>query len=127
MESKVRNTKEDYRRARLLRNDASPFERLLWDGIRKMMVARKIKFRRQQPIHPYIADFSCMKARLLVELDGLSHDTRLSYDEKRDADLRSRGFYILRFRNEDVVENLEAVVGMIFNEAERLIRDKELV
>jgi very-short-patch-repair endonuclease len=72
------NTEEDYKRAKALRNDASPFERRLWDGIRAMAAARKLKFRRQQVIHPYIADFACMKARLLVELDGFSHDARQS-------------------------------------------------
>jgi len=52
------------------------------------------------------------------------HNTRLSYDKKRDADLRNLGFNILRFRNEDISENLEAIVIAIFDEAERLIRDK---
>ncbi|MDR3450478.1 MAG: DUF559 domain-containing protein [Alphaproteobacteria bacterium] len=100
------NNKEDYLRARNLRNDASPFERKLWDGIRAMMAIRKLKFRRQQAIHPYIADFACLRARLLVELDGFSHDARQDYDASRDADLRRRDFHILRFRNEDVDESL---------------------
>lgn len=121
------NTEEDYKRARALRNDASPFERKLWEGIRAMAVVRKLKFRRQQAVHPYIVDFACMKARLLVEIDGVSHDARLGYDERRDADLRSRGFHVLRFRNEDVAENMEGVVTAIFGEAERLIRGRNSV
>jgi len=82
----------DHQRARALRNSASPFEKKLWVHLRVQAKLKDLRFRRQQPIHPYIADFACMQARLLIELDGLSHDARQNYDKVRDEKLRAMGF-----------------------------------
>ena len=73
-------------------------------------------------MHPYIADFACMQARLLVELDGDSHDARHGYDLKREEFLRSMGFHIIRFTNGDVMENVEGVVATLIQKAEDLLR-----
>ena len=118
-------TKTDYSRARSLRNDPSPFEQKLWVVLREQAKLHHLKFRRQQVIHPYIVDFACMQARLVVELDGTSHDTRLVYDKVRDGALRQAGFTVLRFRNEDVVESLEYVVNVIINRAVGLVEGGE--
>ena len=57
---------QDYLRARELRHNSSQFEQKLWTASRKIAAIEQLKFRRQQPIHPYIADFACMKAKLLI-------------------------------------------------------------
>jgi very-short-patch-repair endonuclease len=68
-------------------------------------------FRRQLPIGPYIADFVCLEARLIIEIDGGQHaSTELEKDKKRDAWLRSQGFVILRYWNNDVLTNLNGVL-----------------
>ncbi|MCJ2089463.1 DUF559 domain-containing protein [Methylobacterium sp. E-005] len=73
------------------------------------------KFRRQVPIPPYIADFLCASARLIVELDGEPHETeaRRRRDAKRDAWLTSQGFTVLRFPNELVLSNLDLVLDRV--------------
>jgi very-short-patch-repair endonuclease len=68
-------------------------------------------FRRQLPIGPYIADFVCLDARLIVEIDGGQHaSTEAARDKKRDAWLRSQGFAILRYWNNDVLAKLNGVL-----------------
>jgi leucyl-tRNA synthetase len=100
-----------YQRARLLRKQGTLTERMLWNAL--LPLKQQIKFRRQHPLHPYIADFACISAKLIVEVDGQSHDTQLGYDAKRDVVLRKRGWTIIRFTNEDVLENLDGVVETI--------------
>ncbi len=65
------------------------------------------------PIGPYFADFLCREAKLIVELDGTSHDNRAEYDAQRDAYCRQRGFTVLRFQNADVIGNPEGVLSRI--------------
>ncbi|EPR08849.1 hypothetical protein M527_08945 [Sphingobium indicum IP26] len=65
------------------------------------------------PIGPYFADFLCRELRLMIELDGESHDHSVQYDSRRDDYCRSRGYRILRFSNADVMENLEGVVSHV--------------
>src|SRR5262249_54359383 len=108
--AEYKNPREYIRRAKDLRTTGPLCERLLWNALCELRKETGLKFRRQQPLHPYIADFACVKARLVVELDGPSHDTRLAYDAKRDFDLRKMGWVVIRFTNDDVRENLEGVV-----------------
>lgn len=79
--------------------------------------AHGVKFRRQHPLHPYIVDFVCLKARLIVEVDGVSHDTRIAYDAKRTAYLESKGFQVIRFANQDIAQDVAGVVLTILREA----------
>ena len=116
------NTPADYRRARVLRNNASPVEQKLWPLLRENAALRKMKFRRQHVIHPYIADFACLQARLLIELDGASHDTKEEADKARESYLQRMGYNILRFSNAEVFQNPEGVVTLILNTAEKLLR-----
>lgn len=115
------NTPRDTRRARDLRNNASPYERKLWLVLREGAKQKDLQFRRQQPVHPFIADFACMNAQLLIELDGYSHDNRQDYDKSRDEKLRQMGFEILRFTNDDVKNNVYGVVETILRHAESLV------
>ena len=72
---------------------------------------------------PYIVDFACVKARLVVEADGFSHDLRIKQEEQRQAHLTNLGYEIMRFSNEDIRNNLENVVLMILNRARDRIED----
>jgi very-short-patch-repair endonuclease len=105
-------------RAKRLRTTMTRAETLLWRYIK----ARRIDgvlFRRQVPMHKYIADFACHSHRLIVELDGESHDfeSRIVRDAERDAWFVSQDYAVLRFTNEDVLTNLRGVVEAIRNTA----------
>src|SRR5215467_8762994 len=107
-------------RAKRLRTTMTRAETLLWRYIK----ARRIDgllFRRQVPMHKYIADFVCHSHRLIVELDGESHDfeTRILRDAERDAWFASEGYTVIRFTNEQVLTNLEGVVETIRTEASK--------
>lgn len=97
-------------RARGLRRDTTQAEQLLWDGLRNDRLG--VRFRRQHPIPPYIVDFACVEAKLIVEADGGQH-SRDGDHEIRDNQLRQSGWHILRFWNNDIFENREGVLQMI--------------
>ena len=94
-------------RARALRRNGTDAERLLWQHLRKRQLLGH-RFRRQQPIGPYVVDFLCFEQRLIIELDGGQHADS-HYDNERAGWLESRGFRILRFWNIDVFGNMEGV------------------
>jgi len=83
----------------------------LWGELRKLR-RRGYHFRRQVPLDRYIVDFACLDQRLIVEVDGFQHlaPEDAAKDAARDADLRWRGFTVLRFSNSDVSETLDGVV-----------------
>ena len=101
--------------ARSLRRRETNSEEKLWLALRN----RKLdgwKFRRQVPRGPYIVDFLCADASLVIEIDGIQHDesgNRIR-DERRSAYLRTGGLRVLRFSNSDVLENLEGVLDEIY-------------
>lgn len=99
-------------RARELRSNMTDAEHLLWQRLRQRQLHGH-KFRRQMPIGPYIADFVCLEARLIVELDGSQHQEQHGYDQQRDDWLQQQGFQILRFWNNDVFNNIEGVLTVI--------------
>jgi len=100
-------------RARRLRNNATDAEMLLWRGLRGKQMAGH-KFRRQYPVAPYIVDFVCLDAKLVVELDGGQHSEQLAYDGRRDAYIRSCGFRVLRYWNDQVMTEMQAVLEDIY-------------
>jgi very-short-patch-repair endonuclease len=112
---------KDHERAGQLRHESSKFEQKLWCALREVSSAAQLKFRRQQPIHPYIADFACMKAKLIIELDGDSHDGRHIYDQARDDYLRKCGYTVLRIGNNEITTNLPGVVETIVMRAKALL------
>ncbi|HLV90338.1 MAG: DUF559 domain-containing protein [Acidimicrobiales bacterium] len=89
-------------RSRELRRTMTREEALLWTLLRRNALG--VRFRRQHPIGPYLADFACLRPKLVVEVDG-THHLESDYDIARDAFIRSRGFAVLRFWNEEVWEN----------------------
>jgi very-short-patch-repair endonuclease len=102
----------DTDRARDLRNTASPAERRLWSILARRALSG-YKFSRQMPIGPYFADFLCREAKLVVEVDGYSHDLQLEHDARRDAYMTAQGYKALRFTNEEVMANLDGVAHAI--------------
>lgn len=104
--------------ARTLRKNATDPERLLWSRLRRRQVA-DFKFRRQRPFGPYVCDFICLEARVVVELDGSQHVDQKAYDEQRDEFFRSYGLRVLRFWNGDVLSNTEGVLETIFEALHR--------
>ncbi len=99
-------------RAQQLRQDATEVEKKLWGALRSRQL-EGYKFRRQHPIDQYIADFVCLEERLVIELDGGQHADRVNEDKSRTAYLESQGFRIIRFWNNEVIENLEGVLTAI--------------
>ena len=99
--------------ARQLRNDATPAETRLWHFLRGGKLG--VKFRRQAAIGDYIVDFVCFSHCLIVELDGPQHveDKGKQYDARRTAWLASRGFRVIRFRNQALDEDIWVVVEEI--------------
>src|SRR5688572_17020851 len=95
-------------RARTLRGEMTRAETLLWRYL-KAGHLDGLKFRRQSPIGSYIADFACHAAKLVIELDGESHDfeERVQRDAGRDAWLASQGYEVLRFSNDQALTSLE--------------------
>jgi len=102
--------------ARKLRHNATPPEWLLWSVLRGRRLAG-LKFRRQEPIGPYVVDFCCRELRLIVELDGMSHDENRSRDALRERWLKEHGYRVIRVTNWDVNEELEAVARFVAREA----------
>ena len=98
------------RRARALRNRATDAERHLWRHLQGRQLAGH-RFRRQVPIAGFIADFACLEVKLAVELDGGQHQERVGYDE--DRNLAAQGFRVLRFWNDQVFKETEAVLEQI--------------
>ncbi len=97
-------------RAKELRRDMTEMEVRLWTYLRRRQLG--VRFRRQEPIGPYIADFVCRASRLVVELDGWAHED-LERDLDRDAAMESRGYTVLRFTNDDVYQDVDAVLDAI--------------
>jgi len=94
-----------------MRTEPTDAERKLWALLRIRLLAGN-KFRRQVPVGPYIADFLCYEARLIVEADGGQRGTT-PYYEKRDAWLKAQGFRILRLWNNEILSNEEGVAQAI--------------
>jgi very-short-patch-repair endonuclease len=98
--------------ARNLRKTQTIAEDLLWRILRGRQFAAH-KFRRQRVLGPYIADFVCLKQRLIIELDGNQHLANVEYDKIRTAYLESMGFHVLRFWNNQVLDELNLVLSTI--------------
>ena len=107
-------------RAKQLRRTMTRAETLLWRHLKAHRLAR-LGFRRQSPMGNYIADFVAHSCKLVVEVDGESHDfaERIRYDEQRNQWFASRGYRVLRFTNNEVLRNLEGVALAILLAAEQ--------
>ncbi|TIR17571.1 MAG: endonuclease domain-containing protein [Mesorhizobium sp.] len=106
--------------ARSMRREPTEAEDRLWQELRGRRLDN-IKFKRQVPMGRYVADFVCAEARLIVEIDGSQH-AESRHDQERDAELKARGFRVLRFWNDDVLKELDAVCDTII----AYVRDQSL-
>jgi very-short-patch-repair endonuclease len=98
--------------ARRLRRNQTDAERTLWFQLRDRRLDGW-KFRRQFPIERFVVDFFCADAHLIIELDGGQHAARAQYDEQRTRILEAMGYLVLRFWNNDVIQNLDGVLEAI--------------
>ena len=100
--------------ARTLRKHPTDAEQNLWRELRYMKL-QGFHFRRQVPIGPYVADFICHSAKLIIELDGGQHNEPedIAYDRRRTSWLGTQGYQVIRFWNNDVLRDAEAVHTVI--------------
>jgi very-short-patch-repair endonuclease len=97
---------------RALRRRSTDAERLLWRLLRGRQLTG-LKFRRQQPVGRYVVDFVCLEQRLVIEVDGGQHAWRREADDEREAWLARQGYRVLRFWNNEVLRQPDAVLRSI--------------
>jgi very-short-patch-repair endonuclease len=102
----------DTQRARALRKNLTEAEQRLWRKLKQRQLAG-VKFRRQQPIGRFIVDFVCFEKSIIVEVDGGQHGEQVSYDAERTRWLEAQGYRVLRFWNNEVLGQTEAVLEAI--------------
>ena len=105
-----------FKLAKELRNNPTLAEQKLWNHLKNNQLG--IKFRRQHPVFKYIADFYCHKLKLIIEVDGDYHrdSNQKEYDEFRSSDLNDLGIKVIRFHNEQVLNDLKSVIKQIKQE-----------
>ena len=110
----LRAKPELFKFAREMRRNPTETEKLLWNILRKFRLKGYI-FRRQHPIDIFIADFYCHKLKLIVEVDGPIHEDEqaMEYDDGRSAELEKYGIKIIRFTNDQVLQDQDAIVNHI--------------
>ncbi len=114
----VRGTTPEVRQAaRALRKQPTHAESLLWNALKQQQLAG-LRFRRQHPVGRFVLDFYCPSLKLVIEVDGAVHDSQVEFDAARTDVLESAGYYVLRFRNEEVLNDLPSVLNRIAHEAE---------
>ena len=101
--------------ARTLRNQLTLAEKILWEELRGKQIG--VKFRRQHPLLKFVVDFYSHQVKLIIEVDGSSHEnsTRQQEDQEKDFNLRTAGFHLIRFTNEQVINHTEQVMWIIKN------------
>jgi len=107
-----RTAPSGYQRARLLRRNPSVAEKTLWKNLRAHRLG-EAGFRRQHAIGPYIVDFCAPRLKIVIELDGGQHAGQHEYDLARTKFLEQQGYIVLRFWNNEVIENIEGVLQII--------------
>ncbi len=105
-------SKDKFALAKEFRRNMTSAERILWQNLRTNKLGGW-HFRRQQILFGYIVDFYCHAASLIIEVDGEIHESQRAADQERDAILTDRGFKTLRFRNEEIENDLNAVLSKI--------------
>ena len=120
MKRSIRGTSREIEQAaQRLRREMTPAERVLWEAIRSKRLAG-LRFRHQHPVGGFILDFFCPARKLVVEVDGSIHDEQAEYDSERTKHLNLWGYRVIRFRNEEVFENLPSVLAQITRAADRM-------
>ena len=112
--------------ANRLRKEMTKAEACLWKYVLRASKMKNFQFRRQRPVLNYIADFMCKELMLVIEVDGSIHQLEeiIEYDGIRQKALEEAGFTVLRFRNEEVLENINAVYGFLEDWIEKKVASK---
>ena len=108
-------------RARELRKNSTFSERILWKHLRSRQL-HGYQFQRQKPIDQYIVDFYCSKLKLIIEIDGITHNHKQHYDKKREKRLTELGFIIIRFDGYYIIENISGALQVI---SDRIVQIEE--
>jgi very-short-patch-repair endonuclease len=108
-----RSTPKIKHRAIELRKESTPAERKLWAHLRNDQLG--VTFRRQHAMDKYVADFCAPSKKLIVELDGSQHLQQEDYDSERTKFLASKGYKVLRFWNNDVMNDIDSVLNVIWD------------
>ena len=103
--------------ANKLRKEMTKAEACLWKYVLRARQMKGYQFQRQRPVLNYIADFMCKELRLVIEVDGITHDSKLAKDQRRTDALKQVGFNVFRFTDEEVLTN----IGGVAREIERII------
>ena len=111
-------------RARNLRENMTNAELILWNRIRNNQLLG-FRFKAQHPVAGFIADFYCHKAKLVIEADGLIHQTQKEYDLDRDKVFNDLGLTVIRFSNEEIENNTDSVIQTITNFLSGFITKKQ--
>ena len=107
-------------RAKELRRQMTPAENKLWKHLRRGQL-KEFHFRRQHPVGHFILDFYCAPCKLVIEVDGEIHQHRQEEDAARTAELMNHGYTVIRFKNHEVMKQIESVVGKIQEVAAELL------
>ena len=120
---KFRSNPKTMHKAGELRKEPTPAESKLWSRIRNDQLG--VTFRRQHAVWNYIPDFCSPKAKLVIELDGSQHLEQEEYDQERTKYLESQGYKVIRFWNNDVMNNIEGVILAILHAIEDVKKDDQ--
>ena len=112
-----KNLKENARR---LRKDSTPGEINIWTEVLSKRQMKGYRFLRQRPILNYIVDFFCKELKLIIEIDGSSHIFKQEEDLRRDNKLKSLGFHVIRFEEQDVRNDIDNVARELKYQIERI-------
>lgn len=94
----------------ILRKRMTNCEIMLWEKLKGKQIMG-LRFRSQHPIDIFIADFYCHEARLVVEIDGKVHEGQIEYDDGREAEIEKYGIKVIRFTNDEVINDIDSVVN----------------
>jgi len=121
-------TAETHKRAKTHRRELTAAENLLWQEIRRKQVDG-YHFRRQVPIGPFIADFACVKEKLVIEVDGVGHaeEDEIIRDARRSEYLESLGWRVVRFMNVEIFDETDAVIHSIWHHLKSPLKISETV
>jgi len=106
-------------RSRMLRKNSTLAEVLLWNLLKNRQIMG-YKFRRQSPVDNCIVDFYCKELHLAIEIDGLSHDFKMEYDEKRQKQLEQAGITIFRISDREVKQNINHVIELLVEKVDEI-------
>jgi very-short-patch-repair endonuclease len=112
--NRIRGSSSDIEQAaKSLRKQPTPAEARLWEALRRQKL-HGFHFRRQHPVGRFIADFYCSACKLVIEIDGEIHGEQSEYDAARTEEMETYGYQVIRFQNQQILNDLESVLEAIY-------------